>query len=99
MYSYKKAFTLVELMIVIAVLGILMAALVPSISTYMARGRNVGRATDVKNINIALKNYYYDFSKTPHTHSGTEAAICMGMTDTEMCWKGYKFNPDVIAAK
>jgi prepilin-type N-terminal cleavage/methylation domain-containing protein len=40
---FKKAFTLVELMIVIAIIGILAVALFPSMTSYLARGRNTAR--------------------------------------------------------
>jgi type II secretion system protein G len=61
----KKAFTLVELMIVIAIIGILAAALFPSMTSYLARGRDTARIADIKKIQWALDMYFIDMGKYP----------------------------------
>jgi prepilin-type N-terminal cleavage/methylation domain-containing protein len=53
----KNAFTLVELLIVIAIIGIFTAILFGSISSSKAKGRDVRRITDMKQIQIALALY------------------------------------------
>ena len=53
----KKGFTLIELMIVLAIIGILAAGLYPSITGYLARGRDSVKVTDIKQINTALVLY------------------------------------------
>lgn len=58
--SFRKWFTLAELMIVIGVIGILAASLYPSLSSYLARGRDTVRVTDLKNIENALRLYEMD---------------------------------------
>jgi prepilin-type N-terminal cleavage/methylation domain-containing protein len=50
----SKGFTLVELMIVIAIIGILAAALFPSLTSYLARGRDTSRVAAVKEIVSAV---------------------------------------------
>jgi prepilin-type N-terminal cleavage/methylation domain-containing protein len=72
-----KGFTLVELMIVIAIIGILAAALFPSLTSYLARGRDTSRAAGIKEISTGIAGYNVDTSSFP-TGSGTctTAANC-----------------------
>ena len=53
-------FTLIELMIVIAIIGILAAIAVPQFNAYRLRGYNVGGLSDAKNASIAQEAYFDD---------------------------------------
>lgn len=53
----KKAFTLVEILIVVVIIGILSAAILPKISNHMAKVRDLKRKQDLQNIAAALMQY------------------------------------------
>ena len=52
-------------MIVIAIIGILAAALFPMMTGYMARSRDTARVADLGQISLALSTYYTDLGTFP----------------------------------
>ncbi len=58
MLNRKKGFTLIELVIVIAVIAIVIGAALPRLSGYMERQSEVNREKQEYMLNKAIKQYY-----------------------------------------
>ena len=56
----QKGFTLIELMIVIAIIGILAAIAIPQFSAYRKRSYNSAAQSDLRNATTAQEAYFVD---------------------------------------
>jgi prepilin-type N-terminal cleavage/methylation domain-containing protein len=63
----EKGFTLIELMIVIAIIGILAAIAIPQFNAYRARSYNASANTDIRNLMTSCEGYFVDFDTYPTT--------------------------------
>ena len=69
----REGFTLIELMIVIAVIGILATVAIPQFAVYKVRSYNLGAQSHLKNAATAQEAYYVDnsnYTATPATLVG-----------------------------
>lgn len=71
----QGGFTLIELMIVVAILGLLAYVLVPRIMERPEEARRIRAQVDIKTIESALKLYKVDTGTYPTTEQGLSALI------------------------
>jgi prepilin-type N-terminal cleavage/methylation domain-containing protein len=83
--AIKKAFSLIELLVVVALIGILTAIAVASYSTMQKKARDNRKIADMKAIQNAMEQSYADKSVYP-TGSGCPV-------DTTYLPNGYPLNP------
>ncbi|MCX6704946.1 MAG: prepilin-type N-terminal cleavage/methylation domain-containing protein, partial [Candidatus Woesebacteria bacterium] len=72
MLKNKKGagFTLVELLVVIAVLGVLVTIGLTSFTSAQMRGRDTQRKSDLKEVSSSLEIYYNDYGRYPSASGG-----------------------------
>lgn len=71
MKKVKKGFTLIELIVVIAILGILAAVLMPKFGGFTDKAKKSSLSTDARNIHVSLTALEAELGHYP---SGTEVA-------------------------
>lgn len=62
----QKGFTLIELMIVVAIIGILAAIAIPQFTKYRARANNTAALSDARNIRTDMEGYYAEWQHYPY---------------------------------
>jgi type IV pilus assembly protein PilE len=79
-HANSKGFTLVELMIVIAIIGILAGIAIPGYTSYVARGRLVEAGISLSAFRTSMEQYYQD----QRTYAASGAATTCGVSTTTL---------------
>ncbi len=83
----RSAFTLVELMVVLLILGILAAAIVPNVVGKTDRAKRTKAQADIAVIESLLDQFYLDMGRYPTTEEGLNALYYAPEQDQEK-WHG-----------
>jgi general secretion pathway protein G len=71
--TVDDGFTLVELLVVLAIIGLLAAIVAPKVLNYLATARVESAKVQIRNIESALELYYLDTGKYPSKDEGLTA--------------------------
>jgi general secretion pathway protein G len=77
----QRGFTLLEVMVVVAILGILAALVVPSIISRPDEARVIAAKQDIASLMQALKLYRLDNQRYPSTEQGLQALVTRPATN------------------
>ena len=62
----QKGFTLVELLVVVAIIAILAAIAIPQFSEYRKKAFNAAGESDVRNAKTTFEAYFTDYQQYPN---------------------------------
>ena len=86
----SRGFTLIELMVVLAILGVLAALIVPNVIGRADDARVTAARTDVNNLMQALKLYRLDNQSYPAAEQGLQALVIKPTAGpAPLNWKPY----------
>lgn len=75
-YRIQKGFTLVELLVVMAIIGVLVGLVGANFRTAQIRGRDVQRKSDLKNISTSLELMFSDYERYPSSDANGNILAC-----------------------
>jgi len=73
--SRRNGFTLLELLVVLAILGLLYAIVGPQVIKYLGSSKSESASVQVKNIDAALKLLRLDAGRYPTNEEGLQALV------------------------
>jgi len=73
----KKGFTLIEILVVVAIIGLLASIVLVGLGSFRARGRDARRIADLREVQNALELYYTKYSSYPQQTGWSELVTAL----------------------
>jgi general secretion pathway protein G len=73
-------FTLLELLVVLAIMGLLAAIVAPQVLKYLGSSRSETAKVQIQNVNAALELYHLDVGRYPSPDEGLKALVTQPQT-------------------
>lgn len=88
MSNKQTGFTLIEMMIVVAIMAIMSAMLAPTLFNQVSKAEKARTASDIRQIESALKFYRLDNYRYPTQSQGLQALIAAPSGSEATSWNG-----------
>jgi type IV pilus assembly protein PilE len=73
-----KGFTLIEVLIVVAIIGILASIAIPSYTNYVIRGKLVDASTQLSSARVNLEQFFQDYRAYDNSTGGASPCLTSG---------------------
>lgn len=92
--TIQRAFTLVELLVVMAIIGILITIVAGNFRNSQIRGRDAQRKSDLKQLANSLEIFFSDYGQYPNSDASGEVVACPYLpqgTSSPCTWGSKEF--------
>jgi general secretion pathway protein G len=93
----RKAFTLIELMLVLVILATLSAIVVPKLTGHSKRAKITAAGTQISELSVALDAFEIDVGRYPTTVEGLRALLERPTSEADS-WQGPYLSKNVVPA-
>lgn len=85
----NRGFSLIELLIVIAIIGVIASIIMVSLEESRQKARNSARISQIREYQKAFSLYYTDTGYYPKLGTNETSRMCLGDYPTNKCWEGW----------